>query len=67
MSPVGGRQVSAPTGCWYKEVCMHEQFVEQLSRAVRGLKQEDPFMEEVNRGPLINESAAKKVRKGECV
>ena len=44
---------------------MHEQFVEQLSRAVRGLKQEDPFMEEVNRGPLINESAAKKVRKGE--
>ena len=44
---------------------VHEQFVEELSKAVRGLKQGDPFIEGVNLGPLINEPAAKKVRKGE--
>ena len=38
--------------------------MEELSKAVRGLKQGDPFMEEVNLGPPY---AAKKVRKGEEV
>ena len=31
-------------------------------RAVRALKQGDPFTEGVNLGPLINEPAVKKVR-----
>ena len=41
---------------------MHDQFVEEMVKAVGALKQGDPFTEGVNLGPLINEPAAKKVR-----
>ena len=44
---------------------VHDQFVDELTKAVRGLKQGDAFVEGVNIGPLINEPAAKKVRNKE--
>eukprot|EP00731_Ephydatia_muelleri_P003822 Em0001g3822a len=40
---------------------VHDQFVEEMVKAVGALKQGDPFTEGVNLGPLINEPAAKKV------
>ena len=41
---------------------IHDQFVEELSNAVRDLKQGDGFDEGVDQGPLINIPALAKVR-----
>lgn len=40
---------------------IHDEFVEELSRAVSQLSVGDPFQEGVNQGPLINEPALEKV------
>ena len=41
---------------------IHDECVQELSKAVSQLKAGDPFLEGVKQGPLINEKAVEKVR-----
>ena len=42
---------------------VHDEYIQELSKAVSQLKAGDPFLEGVKQGPLINEKAVEKVKK----